>query len=123
MLEQGRAGGVRLHPGRGGGPPLLRGDAVAAAVEDTPYGCVFQAPNAVLRVTVVSDLVVAPYTVIGWAVTNIEASAHELVARGVEPVRYEQLTQDELGVWRSPSGARVIWFHDPDGNVLSLTQR
>jgi len=92
-------------------------------LEETPYACVFQAPNALLRVTVVGDLVVAPYTVLGWAVTDIEASAHELRARGVEPVRYEQLTQDELGVWRSPSGARVIWFHDPDGNVLSLTQR
>jgi hypothetical protein len=77
----------------------------------------------VLRVTVVSDLVVAPYTALGWAVTNIEASARELVARGVQPVRYEQLSQDELGVWRSPSGARVIWFRDPDGNVLSLTRR
>jgi catechol 2,3-dioxygenase-like lactoylglutathione lyase family enzyme len=33
-----------------------------------------------------------------------------------------QLEQDELGTWLSPSGARVLWFHDPDANVLSLTQ-
>ena len=27
-----------------------------------------------------------------------------------------------LGVWKSPSGARVAWFKDPDGHTLSLTQ-
>jgi predicted enzyme related to lactoylglutathione lyase len=32
------------------------------------------------------------------------------------------LEQDLLGVWTSPSGARVAWFKDPDGNTLSLTQ-
>lgn len=25
-------------------------------------------------------------------------------------------------IWRAPSGARVAWFKDPDGNTLSLTQ-
>ena len=33
-----------------------------------------------------------------------------------------ELEQDESGVWTSPSGAKVAWFKDPDGNVLSLTQ-
>jgi hypothetical protein len=37
--------------------------------------------------------------------------------------RFPDLDQDEAGAWRSPSGARVAWFKDPDGNVLSLTQR
>jgi predicted enzyme related to lactoylglutathione lyase len=32
------------------------------------------------------------------------------------------MDQDERGVWTSPSGARIAWFGDPDGNVLSLTQ-
>ena len=30
--------------------------------------------------------------------------------------------QDADGVWTSPSGARVRWFHDPDLNLLSVTQ-
>ena len=46
-----------------------------------------------------------------------------LAARGVAFKRYPALEQDEAGVWRSPSGARVAWFEDPDGNVLSLSQR
>jgi hypothetical protein len=32
------------------------------------------------------------------------------------------MTQDEHGVWTAPSGAKVAWFKDPDGNLLSLTQ-
>jgi hypothetical protein len=32
------------------------------------------------------------------------------------------LEQDDLGVWQAPSGARVAWFKDPDGNLLSLTE-
>jgi len=29
---------------------------------------------------------------------------------------------DPHAIWNAPSGARVAWFKDPDGNVLSLTQ-
>jgi hypothetical protein len=32
------------------------------------------------------------------------------------------MQQDALGVWTAPSGAKVAWFKDPDGNLLSLTQ-
>jgi hypothetical protein len=35
--------------------------------------------------------------------------------------RYGFMQQDELGVW-SHDGARIAWFKDPDGNVLSLAQ-
>ena len=93
-----------------------------ALVEQTPYACVFRAPNAELRVTVVSQLAPAPFTVLGWRVADVDAAALELALRGAEPLRFDGLTQDELGIWRSPSGARVAWFADPDGKVLSLTQ-
>jgi hypothetical protein len=45
----------------------------------------------------------------------------ELAGAGVEFERYE-MKQDKLGIWTSPSGARIAWFKDPDGNLLSLTQ-
>jgi hypothetical protein len=32
------------------------------------------------------------------------------------------LPQDELGIWTAPTGARVAWFKDPDGNVLSISE-
>ena len=30
--------------------------------------------------------------------------------------------QDAFGTWSAPSGARVAWFRDPDGNTLSVTE-
>jgi predicted enzyme related to lactoylglutathione lyase len=32
------------------------------------------------------------------------------------------MQQDERGIWNAPGGARVAWFNDPDGNVLSVSQ-
>ena len=49
----------------------------------------------------------------------------DLVAVGsgsVDVVRYEGMEQDDLGIWRAPSGALIAWFRDPDGNTLSLAQ-
>ena len=45
-----------------------------------------------------------------------------LLEKGVEPVRYPHFEQDALGIWSAPGGARVFWFHDADGNLLSLSQ-
>ena len=63
-----------------------------------------------------------PYTELGWKVLDIAAKVSALRDKGVHCERFPGMAQDELGVWASPSGARVAWFKDPDGNVLSLTQ-
>ncbi len=91
-------------------------------MEETPYALVFDAAGTTLRVTFADQMMPAPYTVVGWSVDDIHAIVADLVARGVGFERYAGLDQDEAGVWRSPGGARVAWFKDPDGNVLSLTQ-
>lgn len=63
------------------------------------------------------------HTVLGWGVPDIHAAVAEFKARGVTFRIYEGFGQDEHGVWSAPGGgARVAWFTDPDGNVLSLTQ-
>ena len=62
------------------------------------------------------------FTVLGWEVANIEGTVDGLTARGVKFERFEGMNQDERAIWEAPSGARVVWFKDPDGNVLSLTQ-
>ena len=99
------------------------GEALALAlVEQTSFACVFKAHNATLRVTVVERPARAQYTVLGWQVPDIASAVHALRQRGVGLLRYDGMDQDELGVWTSPSGARVAWFEDPDGNVLSVTQ-
>ena len=32
------------------------------------------------------------------------------------------LQQDVRGIWTSPDGAKIAWFKDPNGNILSLTE-
>ncbi|MBJ7596364.1 MAG: VOC family protein [Candidatus Dormibacteraeota bacterium] len=91
-------------------------------LEQTPYACVFDAHGTQLRVTVAAQVSPAPYTVLGWAVADIEASVGELAERGVDFVRFDGMSQDALGVWTAPSGGRIAWFRDPDDNLLSVTQ-
>jgi catechol 2,3-dioxygenase-like lactoylglutathione lyase family enzyme len=92
-------------------------------VSRTPFALVFDAHGTTLRVAIVDRVLPAPYTVLGWVVVDIVRAVERLSSRGVEFLGYDGLTQDERGIWISPGGARIAWFRDPDGNVLSLTQR
>jgi catechol 2,3-dioxygenase-like lactoylglutathione lyase family enzyme len=91
-------------------------------VEDTPFALVCDAAGTTLRITPVGTLSPQPFTVLGWAVDDIAATSRALIAAGVELLRFDGMDQDELGVWTTPGGDRIAWFHDPDGNVLSLSQ-
>jgi len=91
--------------------------------EEKPFALVFDANGIMLRVTPGGEHKPAPFTVLGWAVEDIEPTAERLTAAGVAFLRYPGLNDiDPHGIWTAPGGARVAWFHDPDGNVLSLTQ-
>jgi catechol 2,3-dioxygenase-like lactoylglutathione lyase family enzyme len=90
--------------------------------EDNPFALVVRTANAILRIEKVQAFTPLPFTVLGWLVENIAVAAKQLQSRGVKFERFEGISQDALGIWNSPSGARVCWFKDPDGNVLSLTQ-
>ena len=89
---------------------------------ESPVACAFRAGGVLLRVIVVEQLTPFPFTLLGWSVEDIAETVAALPARGVAFDRFEGVEQDELGIWRSPGGARVAWFKDPDGNTLSLTQ-
>jgi catechol 2,3-dioxygenase-like lactoylglutathione lyase family enzyme len=86
------------------------------------FALVFDNGGTPLRVTTVAKVVAAPYTVLGWQVHDIAATIQELAGAGVVFERYSGMEQDELSIWDAPGGARVAWFRDPDGNLLSLSQ-
>jgi hypothetical protein len=44
------------------------------------------------------------------------------MTRGIAFERFDGMEQDDDGVWTTPTGDRIAWFKDPDGNTLSLTQ-
>lgn len=91
-------------------------------VSEDDYAIVFDAGGTMLRVAIVQQLQPASYTVLGWIVPDIGRAVADLAKRRVKFQRYSFLDQDDLGIWNSPSGARVAWFRDPDGNTLSLTE-
>lgn len=91
-------------------------------VEDGPFALVVKALNATVRVQKVQAFTPLPFTAMGWKVEDVRATALSLIARGVRFERFEGMSQDDVGVWVSPGGARVCWFKDPEGNLLSLTQ-
>ena len=90
--------------------------------DESAFACVFDANGTMLRVTPVRKVARTRYTVLGWAVDDIETTVRELTDAGVEFLRYPGMELDSLGIWSAPGGSRVAWFEDPDGNLLSLTQ-
>jgi catechol 2,3-dioxygenase-like lactoylglutathione lyase family enzyme len=93
-----------------------------AFVADEPPALVFRVGNSMLRIQKVEQVHAAPYTALGWGVSDIRQTVRDLRAAGVVFQRYDGLDQDGDGVWHAPSGAFVAWFRDPDGHILSLTQ-
>lgn len=91
-------------------------------VSEDRFAVVFDANGTMLRVSITDALEPAPHTVLGWDVPDIASAVRGLFAKGVAFERYPFLSQDEVGIWTAPGGARVAWFKDPDGNLLSLTQ-
>ena len=67
------------------------------------------------------NLLAAPYTVLGFKVSDIAEAIRSLRQSGVVFNTYDGMEQTDF-VWTSPSGAKVAWFTDPDENVLSIQQ-
>jgi len=91
-------------------------------LEDSPFALVFASGDNTIRVQKVESLVTPPYTSLGWEVEDIAATLKHLLSNGVEFQHHEGLPQNEAGIWKTPDGAQIAWFQDPDGNTLSLTE-
>jgi catechol 2,3-dioxygenase-like lactoylglutathione lyase family enzyme len=91
-------------------------------VSEDDFALVFDAFGTPLRVSIVPDLAPAMFTVLGWQVPDIGEAVARLAAAGVKFNQYPGMGQNEQGIWDAPGGARVAWFNDPDGNILSVSQ-
>jgi catechol 2,3-dioxygenase-like lactoylglutathione lyase family enzyme len=91
-------------------------------LRDDGFALVFDAAGTMLRIGKVPEFTPAPGTVLGWEVDDIAGSVTELASKGVSFERFPNMGQDELGICTFPTGDKVAWFKDPDGNVLSLSQ-
>jgi catechol 2,3-dioxygenase-like lactoylglutathione lyase family enzyme len=91
-------------------------------VKDDGFAMVLDANGIMIRVAKVPDLKPAQFTILGWQVSDIEKVVRELQGKGVHCEIFGFFKQDELGIWTAPTGDKVAWFKDPDGNVLSVSQ-
>jgi catechol 2,3-dioxygenase-like lactoylglutathione lyase family enzyme len=86
------------------------------------YGSMLRSNGTTVRLAVVEGYERPPFTVLGWEVASIETAVGALTAEGISMQRYDGMGQDEAGIWTAPSGERIAWFPDSEGNTLSLTQ-
>ena len=91
-------------------------------LHDDGFALVFDANGVMLRISKMKEFTAAQYTVLGWEVTDIAEAVGGLSDKGVKFERYEFMHPDAEGIVTFPTGDKVAWFKDPDGNVLSLSQ-
>ena len=91
-------------------------------VEDDGFALVMDAGGTMIRIVRVGEFVPARFTLTGWEVAGIEGVVRSMSAKGVVFERYGLPGQGDDGVWSAPGGAKVAWFKDPDGNVLSISE-
>jgi catechol 2,3-dioxygenase-like lactoylglutathione lyase family enzyme len=86
------------------------------------YSAVFNTGGVNLRISPVPDFTPHEHTILGFHVSDVEATVRALREKGVAFNTYPGFAQDELGILTlTETTIQVAWFRDPDGNVLSVT--
>jgi catechol 2,3-dioxygenase-like lactoylglutathione lyase family enzyme len=91
-------------------------------LNDDPFAMLMDSNGVRVRLAKVPVFTPAEFTVMGWDVADVQKTVTGLQKKGVSFERFPGMEQDKFGIWSAPSGAKVAWFKDPDGNILSLSQ-
>jgi len=91
-------------------------------IKDDGFALVLDANGIMLRVSKAPEFKPAPFTILGWKVSGIEKVVAALQEKGVNFERFSFFQQDKLAIWTAPTGDKVAWFKDPDGNILSVSE-
>jgi catechol 2,3-dioxygenase-like lactoylglutathione lyase family enzyme len=102
--------------------PFYEGVLGLRFVSDDPFALVMESNGTMVRLAKTPNFTPAGFTVMGWEVPKIEEEVAALQRKGVTFEKFPGLQQEESGIWAAPGGAKVAWFKDPDGNILSLSQ-
>ncbi|MEO6081278.1 MAG: VOC family protein [Steroidobacteraceae bacterium] len=98
-------------------------DVLQLQLRTTSEGAlVFDVGGSDLRVSPVPSTTPSAHTIVGFAVADVVAAISDLKSRGVVFERLNGFPHDDIGTIRTPGGARVAWFRDPDDNLLSIVQ-
>jgi catechol 2,3-dioxygenase-like lactoylglutathione lyase family enzyme len=91
-------------------------------VSEDGFALVLNANGIMIRIVKAQKFTPVQYTILGWQVNEIEKVVAHLQEQGVRFERFGFFKQDDLGIWTAPSGDKVAWFKDPDGNTLSVSE-
>jgi catechol 2,3-dioxygenase-like lactoylglutathione lyase family enzyme len=91
-------------------------------IKDDGFALVFDANGIMVRAAKMKEVTPAQGTILGWQVTGIENVVRGIRSKGVKFEIFGFFKQDELGIWTAPTGDKVAWFKDPDGNMLSVSE-
>jgi catechol 2,3-dioxygenase-like lactoylglutathione lyase family enzyme len=86
------------------------------------FALVMSVGGHMIRISKLPSFAPLQATILGWQVDDIESVAKWLRDREVTLEKYPFVQDRELGIWTAPSGDKVAWFKDPDGNILSVSQ-
>jgi catechol 2,3-dioxygenase-like lactoylglutathione lyase family enzyme len=94
-------------------------------INDTPGGLlqIKLAGGAEVMVYPKPDFVPATYTILNFAIPDVDAAVDQLTAKGVSFERYDGFDQDEKGVSRIDGAPPIAWFTDPAGNIMAVVER
>jgi catechol 2,3-dioxygenase-like lactoylglutathione lyase family enzyme len=90
-------------------------------IKDDGFALVLEANGIMIRAAKMKEVTPAQFTILGWQVTNIE-DVVRAQQKGVHFEIFGFFKQDDLGIWTAPTGDKVAWFKDPDGNILSVSE-
>ena len=92
-------------------------------IDEEEFAITLDAHGVMLKLVKMKNHVPTSHTVLGWEVPDITVTVGEMAGAGVVFEKYDFLEQDELGIWSAGErAAKIAWFKDPDGNVLSISQ-
>lgn len=83
---------------------------------------VFSVGDSDLRVSPLPSTAPSEHTVLGFAVDDVDRTIAWLSHRGVVFERFDGFPHEKNGALVTPDNARVAWFRNLDGNLLSVVQ-
>jgi catechol 2,3-dioxygenase-like lactoylglutathione lyase family enzyme len=122
MLESGKMSGFLATSDYDKARDFYEGKLDFQFVSLDQYALVMRVGGHHIRISKIPNFTPRQATVLGWEMPDLEATVRWLRTRGATLEKYPFVQDQDLGIWTAPGGARVAWFKDPDGNVLSVGQ-
>ena len=100
------------------------GQTLGLDIKETPEGLELHTDNNTVFLYSKPNHTPASFTVLNFAVDDIEAAVDELNTLGISLEHYNMpdIKTDQRGIARGPDGPTIAWFKDPAGNILSVLE-